>query len=84
MNTGPVSTFIKHHYRHFNAAALIDAAEGYRTLVDNGGIMMMTLAGAMSTAVRSTRSPARARIWKRIFSISSRTTCITACRITAI
>ena len=50
MITGPVSTFIRHHFRHFNAAALIDAAEGYRTLIDNGGVMMMTLAGAMSTA----------------------------------
>ena len=28
MNKGPVSQFIAHHYRHFNAAALIDAAKG--------------------------------------------------------
>ena len=27
---GPISTFLRHHYRHFNAAALIDAADGYR------------------------------------------------------
>jgi hypothetical protein len=27
-----VRAFIKHHYRHFNAAALIDAAEGYERL----------------------------------------------------
>jgi deoxyhypusine synthase len=47
---GPISTFIKHHYRHFNAAALVDAAEGYKKHVDNGGKMMITLAGAMSTA----------------------------------
>ncbi len=47
---GPVSKFIKHHYRHFNAAALVDAAEGYKKHVDNGGKMMITLAGAMSTA----------------------------------
>ena len=25
-NLGPVSKFIKHHYRHFNSAALVDAA----------------------------------------------------------
>ena len=25
----PVSAFLRHHYRHFNAAALIDAADGY-------------------------------------------------------
>lgn len=47
---GPVGSFIKHHYRHFNAAALIDAAEGYRDFLAQGGRMMMTLAGAMSTA----------------------------------
>jgi deoxyhypusine synthase len=42
--------FIAHHYRHFNSAALIDAAEAYRSLVAGGGAMLVTLAGAMSTA----------------------------------
>ena len=50
MTKGPVSQFIKHHYRHFNAAALIDAAEAYETHLSTGGSMMVTLAGAMSTA----------------------------------
>ena len=50
MNKGPVSQFIEHHYRHFNAAALMDAAKGYETHLDEGGKMMVTLAGAMSTA----------------------------------
>ena len=27
-----ITSFIKHHYRHFNAAALVDAAEGYNEL----------------------------------------------------
>ncbi len=45
-----VSNFIKHHFRHFNAAALVDAAEGYKRHLDDGGVMFMTLAGAMSTA----------------------------------
>ncbi|PZX55399.1 homospermidine synthase (spermidine-specific) [Algoriphagus ratkowskyi] len=45
-----ITEFLKHNYRHFNAAALIDAAEGYKTHLDNGGKMMVTLAGAMSTA----------------------------------
>ncbi len=45
-----ISQFLKHHYRHFNAAALIDAAEAYKKHLDNGGLMMATLAGAMSTA----------------------------------
>ena len=47
---GQITEFIKHHYRHFNAAALIDAAEGYKRHVGSGGKMMITLAGAMSTA----------------------------------
>lgn len=48
--SGQISAFIKHHYRHFNAAALVDAAEGYRKHLDGGNKMMVTLAGAMSTA----------------------------------
>lgn len=46
---GPVSQFMQHHYRHFNAAALMDAAKGYTVHLDAGGKMMITLAGAMST-----------------------------------
>ncbi len=34
MTKGPVSQFIQHHYRHFNAAALVDAAKGYETASD--------------------------------------------------
>ncbi|MFI5171185.1 MAG: deoxyhypusine synthase family protein [Chitinophagales bacterium] len=49
MNKGPISKFIEHHYRHFNAAALMDAAKGYETHLLEGGKMMITLAGAMST-----------------------------------
>ena len=50
MSVGPVSQFIDHHFRHFNAASLKDAADGYARHLDEGGIMLMTLAGAMSTA----------------------------------
>ncbi|MFT4537192.1 MAG: deoxyhypusine synthase [Saprospiraceae bacterium] len=50
MVKGPVSSFIEHHYRHFNAASLVDAAKGYEEQVNNGHSMMITLAGAMSTA----------------------------------
>ncbi len=46
----PITAFLTHHYRHFNAAALIDAAQGWRNHLDEGGKMMVTLAGAMSTA----------------------------------
>ena len=47
---GPVSQFIKHNFRHFNSAALVDAAEGYEKHLASGGRMFVTLAGAMSTA----------------------------------
>jgi deoxyhypusine synthase len=45
-----ITEFLKHHYKHFNAAALIDAADGYKAHLAEGGKMMVTLAGAMSTA----------------------------------
>ncbi len=45
-----ITKFLKHNYRHFNAAALVDAAEGYKTHIESGKKMMITLAGAMSTA----------------------------------
>jgi len=44
-----ISDFVHHHFRHFNGAALVDAADGYRRHLDTGGKMFMTLAGAMST-----------------------------------
>src|SRR5580658_9793603 len=47
---GPVSNFLARHFRHFNAATLLDAAKGYETHVKAGGKMLVTLAGAMSTA----------------------------------
>ena len=50
MPNGPVSQFIRHHYRHFNSATLVEAADAYITHLDKGGKMFMTLAGAMSTA----------------------------------
>jgi deoxyhypusine synthase len=50
MSAQPITTFIKHHFRHFNAAALIDAAEAYQKHVDGGGLMLLAMAGAMSTA----------------------------------
>src|SRR6266851_4080456 len=45
-----ITNFIKLHYRHFNAAALVDAALGYNQLLESGGKMFVTIAGAMSTA----------------------------------
>lgn len=50
MSTSPISDFIEKHFLHFNAASLVDAAKGYNKHLAEGGKMMVTLAGAMSTA----------------------------------
>ena len=49
-NKGPVSEFMQKHYRHFNAATVVDAARAYEEQLLAGNKMMITLAGAMSTA----------------------------------
>ncbi len=49
-NKGPISQFMLEHYKHFNSAALVDAAQGYEKHLAEGKKMMVTLAGAMSTA----------------------------------
>lgn len=50
MSAKPISDFIDHHFRHFNAATVKDAADAYIRHLDGGGTMLVTLAGAMSTA----------------------------------
>ncbi len=45
-----IRQFMKHNFRHFNAAVCVDAAEGWMAHLDRGGKMLVTLAGAMSTA----------------------------------
>src|SRR6202021_1264006 len=50
MSASPIREFVTHHYRHFNAAALVDAAKAYEAHLAKGGKMFVTLAGAMSTA----------------------------------
>ena len=47
MNKGPVTAFMQ---KYFNAAASTDSAEAYKKQLDKGNKMMITLAGAMSTA----------------------------------
>mgnify|MGYP001483605373 FL=1 len=54
-----VRDFIQRNYRHFNAGALSDCIESIRTFIDDGGRLMITLAGAMSTAeIGKTLAPA--------------------------
>ncbi|MEA5514027.1 deoxyhypusine synthase family protein [Nodularia sp. UHCC 0506] len=45
-----ISNFIEENFLHFNAAALVDAAKAYKAHLEDNGKMMITLAGAMSTA----------------------------------
>ncbi|AKG20584.1 deoxyhypusine synthase family protein [Calothrix sp. 336/3] len=47
---GTISQFIEENFLHFNAAALVDAAKAYKVHLEDNGKMMITLAGAMSTA----------------------------------
>jgi len=47
---GKVREFIEHNYRHFNAAALVDAAKGYEKHLNEGKKMLVSMGGAMSTA----------------------------------
>ena len=45
-----IKEFVKHHFRHFNAAVVVDASEAYIAHLAKGGKMFMSIAGAMSTA----------------------------------
>lgn len=45
-----ISRFMEENYLHFNAASLMDAAKGYEQHLAEGGKMLISLAGAMSTA----------------------------------
>jgi len=46
----PISNFIEKHYKHFNAATLVDAAKAYDKHLNEDKKMLISLAGAMSTA----------------------------------
>ncbi len=45
-----IRSFIEKNYLHFNSAALVDAAKGYEAHLKSGKKMLISLAGAMSTA----------------------------------
>ncbi len=49
-HAGSVRTFMRRHFKHFNAAALVDAADAYIRHIDNAGKMLVAMAGAMSTS----------------------------------
>ena len=96
-SASPITNFVKHHYRHFNAAVVIDASEAYvKHLAERRENVRHARrrdehrrAGPISCrndspATKSTASAAPARISKRTFTISSRTIITSASRITAI
>jgi len=45
-----VKDFLLHTFRHFNAAVLVQAAEAWKQHIDQGGRMLLSMGGAMSTA----------------------------------
>ena len=47
---GGIRGFVDRHFLHFNAGALRDCAQSLDQFLNNGGRLMVTLAGAMSTA----------------------------------
>jgi deoxyhypusine synthase len=49
-NKGKISDFIVEHYKHFNSATLVDAAKAYEEQLKLGNKMLLSMAGAMSTA----------------------------------
>lgn len=45
-----IRDFMKKHFKHFNAAVCVEAAEAWINLLSNRGKMVVSLGGAMSTA----------------------------------
>ncbi|HUT77609.1 MAG TPA: deoxyhypusine synthase family protein [Polyangia bacterium] len=48
--SGPITAFIDHHFRHFNARETVAAARAWNAHLAGGGKMLVAMAGAMSTA----------------------------------
>lgn len=45
-----ISAFMELNFRHYNARETLSAAKAYKRFIDDGGKMMVSMAGAMSTA----------------------------------
>lgn len=50
MTHSPISDFLEQQFLHFNARETLDAAKAYRKHIEDGGRMLISLGGAMSTA----------------------------------
>ncbi|NQW12607.1 MAG: deoxyhypusine synthase family protein [Alphaproteobacteria bacterium] len=48
--TGQIRAFVESHYLHFNSREMVESAKAYEAHINAGGKMLVTLAGAMSTA----------------------------------
>src|ERR1700686_3230749 len=46
---GPTAKFVRENYHHYSAQTLKNATFAYKHLLDSGGKMFVSLAGAMST-----------------------------------
>ena len=47
---GSISKCLETHFLHFNSAVLVDAAKAYKHQLNNNSKMLVSMAGAMSTA----------------------------------
>ncbi len=45
-----ITAFMDKHFRHYNARETLSAAKAYKHFIEDGGKMLVSLAGAMSTA----------------------------------
>ena len=50
MSSPPLRRFMEQHYLHFNSREVVRAARGWEDHIAGGGKMLVSLAGAMSTA----------------------------------
>ncbi|WP_185858419.1 deoxyhypusine synthase family protein [Blattabacterium cuenoti] len=50
MKDSSITSFVEKYFLHFNALTLLEASKAYKYHIQNDGKMMITLAGAMSTA----------------------------------
>ncbi len=67
--SGKLASFVDGNYKHFNAAALANAARAYKDHVKKGGKMLLAMGGAMSTAEQCT-PPADMIRCNKIYAIS--------------
>jgi deoxyhypusine synthase len=48
-NSGVISQYLENQFKHYNSLSLLNSAKALKNLIDGGGQVMITLAGAFST-----------------------------------